>query len=143
MADSSQSDSDYIGGDQSRQSTRQEIFTMLFLNWSDKLKELNRATDFHVLLGFLSNLSQDSNKVTFTAADKQKLASELGVSVNYIRDTIGRLKKTGIIEGKGSVFWIDVKLFWRGSLHERQNAIRDKNENKNKQNQSSSYGRTD
>jgi hypothetical protein len=104
--------------------TTAEDFFLCFLDNLGSLFQLTNATDIHMLAWLCSKCQLNTTQSSVSTADRNHFMEKLGISTQAFSNSIGRLKKLGLITGEKGTFTINPDVLWRGSVKERNKWMR-------------------
>lgn len=104
-----------------------ESFIMLFFGHSELLYNIESVTDFKVLGCMLSRCQWNDNKVYLSGNEKKKICEFLTIKYQTLLNSLQKLKKHKIITGNRDEFYLNEKMFWKGSLSERLKKLKENN----------------
>jgi hypothetical protein len=99
--------------------TTTEAFFLVFLASLQSLYELKSATDIKLLAYLCSTCQFNTNIVHLPKAVRKEICTRLDITNQTLSNSLGALKKLGLLSGDGGSFTINPDVMWKGSIKER------------------------
>lgn len=105
--------------------TSSEQFTQIFHEHPEfsKVFDVARLRDLHVILKLCLLCEYNTGRVKFGSAERGSVGQELDMSSANLSGSLSRLRKLGLISGRGSHIQLNPRLFWKGTTKARALAI--------------------
>lgn len=105
--------------------TSSEAFFMCFIDNLSGFFKITCNTDCKVLAMLCSMAEFNTGKVKLTITDRRNLLNSIeGLSTQNLSNSLGRLKKLGLIAGDKGDYEINPKAFWKGTTNERNRILK-------------------
>lgn len=98
---------------------RPDQFLQVYLEDLSKLLRLSEAS-YRIILWIGKNMSWQTNEIVLISSIKQRISNECDLSINTVRNTIGKLVEQGILlTSERSVYVLSPELFFKGKIRDR------------------------
>lgn len=105
---------------------RSEEFFFVFLTGLNAICSLTRPSDIKILTHLCSRAEFNTGTVKLTPCDRDALIEELKIKAQAFSNSLGRLKKAGLVEGERGVYTVNPQCFWKGTTDEREKLLKNK-----------------
>lgn len=103
-----------------------EEFYISFLSGLNAICNLTRSGDIKLLALLCVRAEFNTGVVKLSSNDRKELMEKLDCATNVISNSIGRLKKAGLLSGDRGDYEINPHCFWKGTTDERNRLLKDK-----------------
>lgn len=104
--------------------TSQEEFFMMFAKTMGIVFQIKSVTDFRVLAKLCQLATYNSGQILLTTGTRVQICEELELSNNNLTNSLGSLKKLGIIQGGLGNFSLNPTIAWKGDLRTREKVLK-------------------
>lgn len=106
--------------------TETDGFFMTFLENMSGLLQIKNATDHRVMIVMNGMAEFNTGRVLLTPSVRLKTIEKLDLDSQTFSNSLGRLKKAGLLEGDRGIYTINPLVFWRGTTDDRKKLLREK-----------------
>ena len=111
--------------------TNTEEFFMTFIDHMSGLFKITRPMDMNVLAKLCTLAEFNTGIVRLTKVRREEVRTALGkenapISPQHLSNSLGRLRKLGLIDGKGDELEIDPRVFWKGTSDQRRKLLKER-----------------
>jgi hypothetical protein len=105
--------------------TSSEEFYMTFISNLASLWRINSVTDIKVIAFLCGAANFNTGHVTISSKKRKEMMEQLKLNNRQtITNSLGRLKRLGLIYGDDGEYDIDPRIFWKGSTQERDRLLK-------------------
>lgn len=105
--------------------TTTEEFFLVFLANLDGIFNIKSANDLKALAYMCGACQFNTNIVHLTQAVRKEMCTKLNITNQTLSNSLGSLKRHGLVQGDGGTFTINPEIMWRGSVKERNRWMKD------------------
>lgn len=99
-------------------------FYMTFIDYISPYYRLNSENARKILVWMCEHAEFNTGKVSLTAADRVKMAADIGICSNTITNNLKKLKELKLIDGEKGSFVINPQIFWKGDKSVRDSLLK-------------------
>lgn len=103
-----------------------EDFFITFVDHMAGIFRLKSVLDIKLLAKLCSIAEFNTGKVMLPSATRKELEAELGIYPSNFSNSMGRLRKLGLVSGGKGMYELNPKVFWRGTTDERNKVLKEK-----------------
>lgn len=102
-----------------------EKFLQVYLEDFASLMSINEGVEYKIILWIGKHMNYETNEMILVKANKETMSNDIGANIRTVNNAIGALtKKKILISEDRSIFTLNPKLFFKGSVEQRQTLIR-------------------
>ena len=102
-----------------------KIFLQVYLEDFASLMSINEGVEYKIILWIGKHMNYETNEMILVKANKETMSNDIGANIRTVNNAIGALtKKKILISEDRSIFTLNPKLFFKGSVEQRQTLIR-------------------
>lgn len=105
--------------------TTADAFFMTFINYTTGMYDGLRVKDRELLEEFCKLAEFDTGVINLSAALRTDICDKLSINPSNFSKHIRVLKDNGLITGDRGKYNINPKIFWKGSLKSREQALKE------------------
>lgn len=99
-------------------------FYMTYIDSLSSFYKLRFADDIKLLTKFCEIAAYNTGEVNLPAAKRREIEVKLGIGQAAFSRSTKRLNELGLIKGERGAYIVNPKIFWKGSLKEREALIK-------------------
>lgn len=105
--------------------TTTDKFYMTFIDFAAPLFDLKQGLDKALIAKLCCMAEFNTGIVKLTTQDRSDICKFLGISKQQLTNSLGRIKKLNLLSGSNGNFLINPKIFWKGDMKSRSEALKD------------------
>lgn len=106
--------------------TTQDTFYMSYIEYLSPVLQLKSQLDKDVLMYFCMMAEYNTGKVSLSTQERQDLLTKLDVASQALSRSVNNLKEVDLISGDRGLYYINPKVFWKGTNETRDKLLKDK-----------------
>lgn len=98
-------------------------FYMTFIEYLRPYFQIKYVSDQQTLALLCGMAEYNTGVAKLTPIDRDNLCVQLDISKQQLTNSLGRLKKLGLITGERGIFTINPQVFWKGDIKTRDTLL--------------------
>lgn len=95
-------------------------FIMTFVDWIAPLFKVKSLKDQQLLLMLMKEAEYNTGRISVTQAMRDRIKEKVGLNNTNLSRALANLRNNGLISGGKGEYYLNPKIFWKGSIAERE-----------------------